>query len=80
PQVVAQNGSVLAICSPGKSFRIYSVENGTELDTFDISESDGYRVDDIFFSGNYLIICCYDDSNEDFLYHVYSLNDGALII
>ncbi len=40
PQVVAQNGSVLAICSLSKSFRIYSVENGTELDTFDISDTD----------------------------------------
>ena len=82
PRVVAQNGSVLAICSLSKSFRIYSVENGTELDAFDIPGTDNYSVQYIFFSGNYLIIYCYDDSynNEDFLYHVYSLNDGALII
>ena len=82
PRVVAQNGSVLAICSLSKSFRIYSVENGTELDAFDIPGTDNYSVRYIFFSGNYLIIYCYDDSynNEDFLYHVYSLNDGALII
>lgn len=82
PRVVAQNGSVLAICSLSKSFRIYSVENGTELDAFDIPGTDNYSVRYIFFRGNYLIIYCYDDSynNEDFLYHVYSLSDSALII
>lgn len=79
PDIAAHNGSVLAL-GRTNSFRLYNVENGTELDAFDIPGTDNYSVRYIFFSGNYLIICCYDDSNADFLYHVYSLNDGALII
>lgn len=83
PDYAVQNGSVLALYSIGNFFQLYNVENGTELDTFDISESDGYRVNDLFFSGNYLIIYYYYNNsynNEDFLYHVYSLSDGTLII